>query len=231
MLLNGIKPNQAQDMTALGAPQQPRGFFQRIGGMVQRGATPDQTGVSFFDKLGAFGASLRDDPAIGQYANQRLDMQRANALEQQQLQQAQAEKQARQQEINAMADQLGLNPRERFMLSVNPEYITEIYKNRDRVERGVQGGAAYELGSEGLRNLGGLDISPQQQMGFDLDQQRMAEQQRANQAREAYQRSNLDLARQREKRIASQPPMTWVPAFGVPAGAAYYSDDEVVIED
>jgi len=190
-----------------GAPQQ--GIFGRLaqgaGRVLHNSNVAGEDGVSLLDNIEAFGASMRDDPYYNEYAQRGLTQKRNQATANQQ---DQAAKSQRQQMLEMIKDpQYGFSPREQFLIMASPEpekAMTTIYQNRDKVERGVQDGAGYQLDDSGLQNLGGLAISPKQAVDFGikredlaLDRERLAQQ-------EEYRNQQLALQRQREGRLGSQ---------------------------
>lgn len=193
-----------------GIDQPAQGLFgklgQTLGRVVNNANVAGEDGTSFVDKLGAFGASMRDDPYYNEYAQRGLTQKRNTA---ELGRQDQAAKTQRQQMLEMVKDpQYGFSPREQFLImaSADPEKaMTTIYQNRDKVERGVQGGAAYQLDDSGLQNLGGLAISPQQAIDFGIKREDLALDRERLSQQEAYRNEQLALQRQRERRIASQP--------------------------
>lgn len=177
-------PPQAPPIPAPSTPPQTDaglgGFLQR---MVQKATNrPDDTGTSFVDKLGQVGAGMTDQMGDSVGAQDRLQHQA-----QQRVAATQAD--AKQKQMNALADQLGMSPRERLIFLADPD--AWIKANGPRLgfhqiaggdtgeygdpgsadhqvvtapKVGVENGEGYSATPQKVTDTGGLQPSPQQQL-------------------------------------------------------------------
>lgn len=98
---------------------------------------PDREGRSFFDKLGSVGSSLRDDPSY--FANDQAQQQKTR-LNRQQIQQAQ--------QLDELAQRIGLSPRERLLMRVSPDKAAEVLAEKLKPYTNSEGQAHYVPGEE-----------------------------------------------------------------------------------
>lgn len=93
---------------------------------IKEGFTKLNTGTperpSFFDRLSTFGARLQDIDDGGDRVASLEQRRKATLLEQQAAQERQ--------QMAAMADQLGLSPKEKFLLMANPQVYGQLLKEQ-----------------------------------------------------------------------------------------------------
>jgi hypothetical protein len=181
------------------------GFLSR---MVDRATKRDpETGLSFMDKLGQIGAQMTDQMGDTTGAQAALQKQAAQRV-------AAAQADAKQKQINDMADQLGITGRERLVFLMDPD--AWVKANGERIgyheigggstgaygepgqpgsttvtapKVGVENGEGYSLTPGGVKDLGGLALSPQQQLQDQIKQAQQA-------AIEAYHQTMAKIAQQ-----------------------------------
>lgn len=157
---------------------------------------------NFTDRLGMFGASLQDIDDGGN---------RASGLRQQQQQMlAQQQAQERRAQLAAMADQIGLSPKEKLLFMVNPEAFGSLLKDQqspytmskgqqrfgpnglvaETPDTQVMGDQLFSVGSQGATPIARRDKT----YGETLDEQRATEVARHNLAQEALGKGQLGVS-------------------------------------
>lgn len=101
------------------------GLFDGIKGFVGRINAPGQDGApSLTDRLNTFGASLQD---ISDGGDRATTLQKAH---EEQLKAAQAQQQR--QQLAAMADQIGLSPKQKLLFMVNPQAFGNLLRDQEQ---------------------------------------------------------------------------------------------------
>lgn len=199
------------------------GFLSR---MVDRATTRDpSTGMSFLDKLNGFGASMTDASGSTSGAEQSVRDQGAQRV-------AAAQALQKRQKMQALADSLGMTPREKLIFTADPE--AWVKANATGLETanvgggdsrmngatgavstapkvGMEKGAGYTQTPGQTTPTGVLPVSPQQQLDAD---QKAAQ----DKAMEAYHQAMITIAQQRanaDTTRANKPPLgnggNWLP--------------------
>jgi len=161
------------------------GFLSR---MVQKATNRDQdTGMSFIDKLGKFGGQITDMAGDTRGAAANYDAQAKQRV-------ADTQAEAKRQQLQQMADALGMSPREKLIFTANPDaWVAANAKGLEPAtlpggdtrlvtgaapytapKVGQEGGEGYSLTPDGMKDLGGLAPSPQQEVQNNVKQAQQA---------------------------------------------------------
>lgn len=189
-----------------------------LGGMLSRLARPDAQGNTLLDRLGVIGAGLTDIGGSTQNAaaNQR------NLIASRRETDA---KNARLQQLNALAEQLGMSPRERLIFMADPEEWAKQNATRLAFHEGAGGSTSHfgdpdmgghdtfnpQVGQVGgelygiasptqANDLGGLAQSPQQKAAEAEAAAKLAEEQRYHDQLDRYHGTMGDAAVTRSNR-------------------------------
>lgn len=182
----------------------PDGVSGFLSSLLQRAATqnPD-TGMSFLDKLGKFGAQITDMSGDTKGAAAAYDAAAAKRV-------ATTQADTKSQQLTAMAKQLGLTGREALVFAANPDEWVKanagnlknmLVPGGDTVlspgqpaytapKVGQENGEGFSATPTGMTDLGGLQTSPQQQAQNDAKQAQ-------NEAVVAYHQAMVRIAKQR----------------------------------
>jgi hypothetical protein len=213
-----VQPNgpMAQPPAAPPGPSTPPETDAGLGGflsrMVQKATNRDpDTGMSFMDKLGQMGAQMTDQMGDTQGAQKALQLAAAKRVTDTQADQ-------RREQMAKMADALNLSPADRLRFYADPDaYVAsmnKVWENQNEVHDigggntatfgkpgtadattvtapkvGVENGEAYSVTPNGAKDLGGLGLSPQQQLQDQIKQAQQA-------AIEAYHQTMAKIAQQ-----------------------------------